>query len=60
MYAAAVVAGHPHLPVVDAETLDDDEVLLDFVLAVLADSGVAPEPGDGLRDLVRDLLIRTP
>ena len=56
VYAAAVVAGYPHLPVVDAETLDDDEVLLDFVLAVLADSGVAPTPGDGLRDLTRELL----
>ena len=60
VYAAAVVASYPDLPVVDAETLDDDEVLLDFVLAVLVDSGVAPKPGDGLRDLVRDLLIRTP
>lgn len=59
-YAAAVVAGYPDLPVVDAETLDDDEILLDFVLAVLTDSGVAPDPGDGLRDLVRDLLVGAP
>ena len=57
VYAAAVVGGYPHLPVVDAETLDDDGVLLDFVLAVLTVSGVAPEPDDGRRDLVRDLLV---
>lgn len=60
VYAAAVVAGYPDLPVVDAETLDDDEILLDFVLAVLTDSGVTPDPGDGLRDLVRDLLVGAP
>lgn len=55
VYSSTVVDAHPDLPVVDAETLDDDEVLLDFVLAVLADSGVAPNPG--VRDLVYDLLI---
>ena len=55
VYASAVVDAYPDLPVVDAETLDDDEVLLDFVLAVLADSGVAPNTG--VRDLVHDLLI---
>lgn len=60
VYAAAVVSAHPDLPVVDAETLYDDEVLLDFVLAVLADSGVAPEPDDGRRNLVRDLLVGQP
>lgn len=57
-YAAAVVAGYPGLPVVDAETLDDDAVLLDFVLAVLTDSGAAPEPG--VRNLVHELLIAAP
>lgn len=57
VYAAAVVAGNPALPVVDAETLDDDEVLIDFVLAVLTDSGVAADPHNGLRDLVRELLV---
>ena len=44
-YAAAVVAGYPHLPVVDAETLDDDEVLLDFVFSVLVHSGVPIHSG---------------
>ena len=57
VYAAAVLAAYPALPVVDAETLDDDEVLLDFVLAVLANRGVVENPDAGPRDLVRDLLI---
>ena len=57
VYAAAVLAAYPDLPAVDAETLDEDEVLLDFVLAVLADSGVAPDPDDGFRRAVRDLLL---
>ena len=57
VYAAAVVAGYPNLPVVDAETLGDEAVLLDFALAVLANSGVAPNAGDGLRRLVRELLV---
>ena len=55
VYASAVVDAYPDLPVVDAETLDDDEVLLDFVLAVLADSGVVSNTG--VRDLVHELLI---
>ena len=57
VYAAAVLAAYPALPAVDAETLDDDEVLLDFVLAVLARSCVAPNADSGLRDLVGDLLV---
>lgn len=56
VYAAAVLAAFPDLPCVDAETLGDGEVLLDFVLAVLARSGAALNPGDGRRDLVRELL----
>lgn len=54
VYAAAVLAGYPHLPVVDAETLSDDEVLFDFALAVLANCGIAGTDGH-LRDVVRDL-----
>ena len=57
VYAAAVRAGYPDLPAVDAETLDDDEVLLDFVLAVMANRGVVGNPDAGPRDVVRDLLI---
>ena len=57
VYASAVLAAYPDLPVVDAETLYDDAVLLDFVLAVLAGRGAVPEPVDGLRDLVRDVLV---
>ncbi len=57
MYAAAVLAGYPDLPAVDAETMGDEDVLLGYVLAVLVDGGVAPNPDDELRDLVRDLLV---
>jgi len=56
VYAGAVLAGYPDLPAVDAETLGDDEILLDFVLAVLARSGVALKPDGDVRELVRDLL----
>ena len=59
VYASAVVDAYPDLPVVDAETLDNDEVLLDFVLAVLTDCGIAPNPGERLRQLVRELLMDT-
>ena len=55
VFAAAVLAGYPDLPVVDAETLDDEEVLLDFVLAVLTSYGVV-EGDPGFRGLVRGLL----
>lgn len=54
VYAAAVHANHPDLPVADAETLKDDELLLDFVLAVLASYGIAGVDGHVL-DVVRDL-----
>ena len=43
VYAAAVLAAHPALPAVDAETLADGEVLLDFGVAVLAHSGCAED-----------------
>lgn len=36
VFAAAVCAAHPRLPVVDAETLRDRAVLLDFACAVAA------------------------
>ena len=55
VYAAGVLAAYPDLPVVDAETLDDESVLLDFVLSVLARSGVV-DRAVGLRDLVRGML----
>ena len=55
VYAAAVLASYPDLPAVDAETLDDERVLLDFVLSVLASYGVV-DRNAGLRDLVRGLL----
>ncbi len=55
VYAAAVLASYPDLPAVDAETLDDENVLLDFVLAVLASYGTV-DGNAGSRDLVRGLL----
>jgi len=55
VYAAAVLTNHPDLPVADAETLSDDELLLDFVLAVLSSYGVV-DGNAGTRDLVRGLL----
>ena len=54
-FAAAVLADNPDLPAVDAETLADEELLLDFVLVVLARYGVVGGNA-GLRDLVRGLL----
>ena len=41
IYAAAVVAAQPSLPVVDAETLADERILRDFVAAVVARQGNA-------------------
>ncbi|MCY4056977.1 MAG: hypothetical protein OXG44_03140, partial [Gammaproteobacteria bacterium] len=55
VYAAAVLAGKPELPAVDAETLNDEELLLDFVLAVLASYGIV-EGNAGFRGFVRGLL----
>ena len=55
VYAAAVLAGYPDLPAVDAETLNMEEPLLDFVSAVLASYDVVDENA-GLRDLVRGFL----
>ena len=40
IYAAAVLAEHPTLPAVDAETLQDAAVLHDFVAAVAAYRGI--------------------
>lgn len=54
VYAAAVLANYPDLPVVDAETLGDDDVLIDFVLAVLASYGVAGANGH-VRNALRNL-----
>ena len=58
VYAAAVVANYPDLPAADAETLTDEEALLDFALAVLAHSGLGPVADDRLRGLIRELLNR--
>ncbi|MDE0036412.1 MAG: 2-thiouracil desulfurase family protein [Gammaproteobacteria bacterium] len=55
VYAAAILACYPDLPVVDAETLNDEGILLDFVLSVLASYGVV-DGNVGFRDLVRGLL----
>ena len=46
IYAAAVVAARPELPVVDAETLADEGVLRDFVAAVVARQGGEASRGD--------------
>ena len=40
VYAAAVVAAYPNLPVVDAETLANRETFVDFACAVAARAGV--------------------
>lgn len=56
VYAAAVLAGYPDLPAVDAATLGADAALLDFALAVVARSGVV-ETGVRVRNVVRELLI---
>ncbi|MDE0661663.1 MAG: DUF523 domain-containing protein [Gammaproteobacteria bacterium] len=53
VYAAAVLAGYPDLPAVDAETLNDEGVLLDFVLAVLASCGIAGADGH-VRHVIRE------
>ena len=58
VYAAAVVANYPDLPAADAETLTDEEALLDFALAVLAHSGLGPVADDRLRGIIRELLNR--
>ena len=57
VYAAAVLAAHANLPAVDAETLADEDVLLDFCIAVLRRSGQdASEAGlrSRLAALIRD------
>ena len=55
VYAAAVLAGYPDLPAVDAQTLDDERILLDFVLSVLASYG-AIDGHEESRNLIRGLL----
>ena len=55
IYASAVLAAHPGLPAVDAETLADEEALLEFASAVLRfRRGDADETG--VRERVRQLL----
>ena len=56
IYAAAVTSGYPDLPAVDAETLCDEAVLLDFAIAVLARSGAVLVADERLRDGVRQVL----
>ena len=57
-YATAVTSSYPDLPVVDAETLNDEGVLLDFAIAVATRAGGAGI-GDGpLRALVGELPAR--
>lgn len=46
VYAAAVLAGNPNLPAVDAETLFDEAVLRAFVAAVAAYRGIDADDRD--------------
>lgn len=55
VYASAVLIHHPDIPAVDAETLADEDVLLDFAVAVIARSEVS-RPNGRLRDVVREVL----
>ncbi len=54
VYAAAITAAYPTLPVVDAETLADPEVLLDFAVAVIG--GATGVDDASLRDQLARLL----
>ena len=56
VYAAAVLADHPDIPAVDAETLADENVLLDFAVAVVARSGEGSLRNGRLRDALREVL----
>lgn len=56
VYARAVLSNYPDLPAVDAETLGREDVLLDFVLAVVQQSGIARVDDTRLRGLIGDLL----
>ena len=56
VYASAVLTHHPDIPAVDAETLADEDVLLDFAVAVVARSGEMSRPNGRLRDVVREVL----
>ncbi len=61
IYAAAVVAAHPTLPVVDAETLVDEEALLDFAAAVVAHRAASGSvPATPVRDTIKRLLNEQP
>ena len=55
VYAAAVCADHPHLPVADAETLHCPQALVDFAVAVVAyaASGRADVDHDAIRATIR-------
>ena len=55
IYASAVLAAHPTLPAVDAETLADEDVLLDFAVAVARVAG-GPLDRDGIRERIRTLI----
>jgi len=56
VYAAAVLSEYPDMPAVDAETLRDPEILLDFAVAVAVRSGAVVTADNTLRDVVRRVL----
>ena len=53
VYASAVLAAHPTLPAVDAEALANEDVLLDFAVAVARRNGRRPD-----RDYIRERIVR--
>ena len=54
VYAAAVLAAQPNLPAVDAETLVDETVLLEFAVAVMVRAEVSSDEA-----LIRKTVART-
>ncbi len=56
VYAAAVLADHPDIPAVDAETLADENVLLDFAVAVVTQSDEVCLRNGRLRDALWEML----
>ena len=55
IFAAAVVATHPDLPVADAETLADEQTLLSFASAVIRHAAPATAMAD-IRAMIGDTL----
>lgn len=55
IFAAAVVAAHPHLPVADAETLADEQTLMRFASAVIRHAAPATAMAE-VRAMIGDTL----